>query len=631
MLSTGNKSEIAVGYCTLYGDMAGGYALLSDVPKTLVYELAREINRDAERIPQSSIEKEPSAELAPDQKDSDSLPPYAELDPLIEALVDLALPWPEAARRAGVSGAVARRHRGADRRQRVQAPPDAAGPEGHRQGLRRRATLPDRAEVRHLRAAIERDRPRSTSGRRSRLLARRAAPADPRARRRAGACSTWAPPAATWDAPCATAARFWRASSRTPPCPPPRAAGTTTGVRPTRSRRDAGPSPSTSSSARTCSSICPSPSGCSSRIAQWLAPDGTPSGVAAQRRQRHGAAGAPGRPLPLRRARDPRPDAPAFLHARDGPGAPRAGGIPRRGDRGDGHALRARAAGARAPALERRSARLLERPARGCSRPLFGYQFVFEAVRGRRRLEPRGRQGGARSCRPTTSATASRLPCAAIADWVRSRPGGWDWEVHPRRRRLLRRDARARRSASAAEAGLPLTVLAPREEPGQGRRHPHRSPGDRGGPDPGLGRRPLDAAFRMGQARRAASDASHRDRLARARARTSSAASSPSTASCSGGRATSSFASSPCPESATRSAASSSSAATSPGGSSRRARIDRFAYDMEILYLARREGIAIAEVPVLWFNSPDSRVSLVRDAIVTLRDLLRIRWIHRKA
>lgn len=60
-----------------------------------------------------------------------------------------------------------------------------------------------------------------------------------------------------------------------------------------------------------------------------------------------------------------------------------------------------------------------------------------------------------------------------------------------------------------------------------------------------------------------------------------------------------------------------------------KARIDRFAWDMEVLYLARREGIAIAEVPVLWFNSPDSRVSLVRDAVVTLLDLLRIRWIHR--
>ncbi len=108
VLSTGNKSEIAVGYCTLYGDMAGGYALLSDVPKTLVYELAREINRAGERIPRSSIEKEPSAELAPNQKDSDSLPPYSQLDPLIEALVDRSLPYSEAARRTGLSREVAR-------------------------------------------------------------------------------------------------------------------------------------------------------------------------------------------------------------------------------------------------------------------------------------------------------------------------------------------------------------------------------------------------------------------------------------------------------------------------------------------------------------------------------------------
>ncbi len=109
VLSTGNKSEIAVGYCTLYGDMAGGYALLSDVPKTLVYELAREINREREVIPRASIEKEPSAELAPGQKDSDSLPPYDELDPLIEALVDRSLPWTEAARRSGAPRETARR------------------------------------------------------------------------------------------------------------------------------------------------------------------------------------------------------------------------------------------------------------------------------------------------------------------------------------------------------------------------------------------------------------------------------------------------------------------------------------------------------------------------------------------
>ncbi len=108
VLSTGNKSEIAVGYCTLYGDMAGGYALISDIPKTLVYELAREINRDREKIPAATLAKEPSAELRPNQKDSDSLPPYSQLDPLIEALVDFSLPVDLAARRAGVSLEVAR-------------------------------------------------------------------------------------------------------------------------------------------------------------------------------------------------------------------------------------------------------------------------------------------------------------------------------------------------------------------------------------------------------------------------------------------------------------------------------------------------------------------------------------------
>jgi NAD+ synthetase len=108
VLSTGNKSEIAVGYCTLYGDMAGGYALLSDVPKTMVYGLAAELNRGGERIPRSTIEKPPSAELRPDQKDTDSLPPYDVLDPLIDALVDRALPPDRAARAARVSVELAR-------------------------------------------------------------------------------------------------------------------------------------------------------------------------------------------------------------------------------------------------------------------------------------------------------------------------------------------------------------------------------------------------------------------------------------------------------------------------------------------------------------------------------------------
>ena len=108
VLSTGNKSELAAGYCTLYGDMAGGYALLSDVPKTLVYELARELNRDSERIPAASIAKEPSAELRPNQKDSDTIPPYPVLDSLIEALVDRSLPVRAAARRARVPAELAR-------------------------------------------------------------------------------------------------------------------------------------------------------------------------------------------------------------------------------------------------------------------------------------------------------------------------------------------------------------------------------------------------------------------------------------------------------------------------------------------------------------------------------------------
>ena len=81
VLTTGNKSEIAVGYCTLYGDMCGGLAVISDVPKTLVYELSRVANaRHPGAIPESVFEKPPSAELRPNQKDSDTLPPYEVLD-----------------------------------------------------------------------------------------------------------------------------------------------------------------------------------------------------------------------------------------------------------------------------------------------------------------------------------------------------------------------------------------------------------------------------------------------------------------------------------------------------------------------------------------------------------------------
>ena len=88
VLSTGNKSELAVGYCTIYGDMAGGLAVISDVPKTMVYELARWINRDREIIPGSTIEKPPSAELKPNQKDQDTLPPYEILDQILQLYVE---------------------------------------------------------------------------------------------------------------------------------------------------------------------------------------------------------------------------------------------------------------------------------------------------------------------------------------------------------------------------------------------------------------------------------------------------------------------------------------------------------------------------------------------------------------
>lgn len=88
VVATGNKSEMAVGYATLYGDMAGGFAVLKDVFKTLVYRLARWRNSDREVIPPSIITKAPSAELRPDQKDTDSLPPYEQLDPILERYVE---------------------------------------------------------------------------------------------------------------------------------------------------------------------------------------------------------------------------------------------------------------------------------------------------------------------------------------------------------------------------------------------------------------------------------------------------------------------------------------------------------------------------------------------------------------
>ncbi len=88
VLATGNKSELAVGYCTLYGDMTGGLAVISDIPKTVVYDLARFINRDTALIPPRIISKAPSAELKPDQTDQDDLPPYEMLDAILKGYIE---------------------------------------------------------------------------------------------------------------------------------------------------------------------------------------------------------------------------------------------------------------------------------------------------------------------------------------------------------------------------------------------------------------------------------------------------------------------------------------------------------------------------------------------------------------
>jgi NAD+ synthase (glutamine-hydrolysing) len=101
VLSTGNKSELGVGYCTLYGDMVGGLAVISDVPKTLVHRMSRYVNSIRPVIPQATLEKPPSAELRPDQKDSDSLPPYEVLDVILEDYVEDSHSAAEIARERG--------------------------------------------------------------------------------------------------------------------------------------------------------------------------------------------------------------------------------------------------------------------------------------------------------------------------------------------------------------------------------------------------------------------------------------------------------------------------------------------------------------------------------------------------
>ena len=127
LVATGNKSEYSVGYATLYGDMAGGFALLKDVYKTDVFRLSRHLNERAGRelIPVSVIERAPSAELRADQRDEDSLPPYAELDRVLEAYVELDLSREELSANGFDPGVVERAVALTDRAEykRRQAPP----------------------------------------------------------------------------------------------------------------------------------------------------------------------------------------------------------------------------------------------------------------------------------------------------------------------------------------------------------------------------------------------------------------------------------------------------------------------------------------------------------------------------
>ena len=148
VLTTGNKTETSVGYTTLYGDTAGAYAVISDVPKLLVYELCAWRNRqgDGERIPQACLTKPPSAELRPDQRDDQSLPPYELLDPLVEAYVEGDLSAAElvdVAEELSADAELVHRRDAARRHRRVQAPSVAARSSHHCEELRQRSAHAD--------------------------------------------------------------------------------------------------------------------------------------------------------------------------------------------------------------------------------------------------------------------------------------------------------------------------------------------------------------------------------------------------------------------------------------------------------------------------------------------------------
>ena len=159
MLTTGNKSELAVGYCTLYGDMSGGLGVIADVPKTMVYRVARWLNGNAGRtvIPEAMLTKAPSAELRPNQTDQDSLPPYDVLDEILQRHIEQHEPAEQIIAPDSTAETVHRVLRlvhGCG----VQTEAGRAGTEGHRPRLRHRLADADRGarSVTELQAEFDR-------------------------------------------------------------------------------------------------------------------------------------------------------------------------------------------------------------------------------------------------------------------------------------------------------------------------------------------------------------------------------------------------------------------------------------------------------------------------------------------
>ena len=148
LLTTGNKSELSVGYCTLYGDMSGGLAVIADVPKTMVYRIARWLNDTRGRpvIPEATLTKAPSAELRPNQTDQDSLPPYDVLDDILQRHIEQHQPAEEIIA-AGFDAGHRPPRPASGAPGGVQTKTGCSGTEGHRPRVRHRLANADRGEI----------------------------------------------------------------------------------------------------------------------------------------------------------------------------------------------------------------------------------------------------------------------------------------------------------------------------------------------------------------------------------------------------------------------------------------------------------------------------------------------------